>query len=409
MSQTIVGNLAVELGISDAQLQAGLAQAVAQSQQAGQKMAKAINQGMSSSSGGGINPAGLLSLSRAIDDVQYGFRGIVNNIEGIVTQFGGTAALAGGLTIAAVAINTFGDDIAYAFDKMIDGRNEMQKLADQTRYAASIFGELEARITATGNQLKKLAESDAGAGIGGFVRRTAGYDTAAINEQSRSLFAQLSEQMMLDSRQAGKNRSATDAGLNFLDPGQNPEQMRMRAEATRRALPNEFQRNLAFGKLTDQLAQNEFGGDFTRARQRARELIGQASLGIEEGFKALNKIGNGKLESERIKILAENIAAAKDDFDRSTGAIEELNRMDRMERQIIDRQFGEYERAVGRQDDLFRQRDDILLQRSRSEILGSAADVFGRNINAGQDDPQLKKLDEIKEEIKNLGTITGLG
>lgn len=408
MSQTIVGNLAVELGVSDAQLQAGLAQAVMQSQQAGQKMAQALNRGMSSTSGG-INPNGLLNLSRAIDDVQYGFRGFVNNIEGIVTQFGGTAALAGGLTIAGVALNTFGDDIAYAFDKVIDGRNEMTKLADQTRYAASIFGELEARVTTTANRLKSLAETDASAGIGGFVRRMAGYDTGAINQESRNLFAQLSEQMLMDSRQSAKNRAATDAGLNFLDPGQNPELVKMRAEAAKRALPNEFQRNLAFGKLTDQLATNEFSGDFTRARQRARELVGQAALGLEEGFNALNKISNGKLESERIKILAENIAAAKDDFDRATGAVEELNRMDRQKKQVENRKFGEYERAVMRQDDLISQRDDILMQRSRSEILGSAADVFGRNINAGLDDPQLKKLDEIKEEIKNLGTLTGLG
>jgi hypothetical protein len=409
MSSTIVGNLAVELGVSDAQLQAGLAQAVTQSQVAGQKMANAINQGMKSTSGGGMNPQGLLNISRAIDDVQYGFRGIVNNIEGIVTGLGGTAALAGGITIAAVAINTFGDDIASAFDKVIDGRNEMQKLADQTRYAASIFGELEARITTTSSRLKTLADSDAGAGIGGFVRRNAGYDTASMNEQSRSLFAQLSEQMMFDSRQSAKNRSATDAGLNFLDPGQDPDKMRMRAEATRRALPNEFQRNLAFGKLTDQLAKDEFGGDFTRARQRARELIGQATLGIEEGFKALNKIGNGKLEAERIRVLAENIAAAKDDFDRATGATEEFARMDRAAQKSMDERISEHERASSRQNDLFKRRDEIMLQRSRSEILGSAAEVFGRNINAGQEDPQLKELKEINEGIKNLGNWTGLG
>lgn len=48
---------------------------------------------------------GLLSLSRAVDDAQYGFRAIVNNIPEIVYMFGGTAGIAGAVGIASVAVN----------------------------------------------------------------------------------------------------------------------------------------------------------------------------------------------------------------------------------------------------------------------------------------------------------------
>ncbi len=48
---------------------------------------------------------GLLALSQAVDDVQYGFRAIVNNIPQIVTMMGGGAGIAGAVGIIAVAIN----------------------------------------------------------------------------------------------------------------------------------------------------------------------------------------------------------------------------------------------------------------------------------------------------------------
>lgn len=49
---------------------------------------------------------GLLALSQAVDDAQYGFRAIVNNIPQMIYMFGGGAGLAGGIGIAAVAVNT---------------------------------------------------------------------------------------------------------------------------------------------------------------------------------------------------------------------------------------------------------------------------------------------------------------
>ncbi len=48
---------------------------------------------------------GLLTLSQAIDDAQYGFRAIVNNIPQMIYMFGGSAGIAGAVGITAVAVN----------------------------------------------------------------------------------------------------------------------------------------------------------------------------------------------------------------------------------------------------------------------------------------------------------------
>jgi autotransporter adhesin len=108
---TVVGNLSVELGISDDQLRAGLAAAMAQAQAAGNNISNSLNKSASSSTKGFA--AISLSISRMADDAQYGFRGVINNLE----QLGTGAALAlgastsaammfgGALTLAGIAIN----------------------------------------------------------------------------------------------------------------------------------------------------------------------------------------------------------------------------------------------------------------------------------------------------------------
>jgi hypothetical protein len=48
---------------------------------------------------------GMLQLGYMVDDIQYGFRSIVNNIPQVVMGLGGGAGLAGGVAIAAVAVN----------------------------------------------------------------------------------------------------------------------------------------------------------------------------------------------------------------------------------------------------------------------------------------------------------------
>jgi hypothetical protein len=80
---------------------------------------------------------GFLQLSQAVEDAQYGFRGIVNNIPGMVMSFGGGAGLAGAVSLAAVGINVllenvdlFGSKAKKAKQDAADLSQEMMKKAD---------------------------------------------------------------------------------------------------------------------------------------------------------------------------------------------------------------------------------------------------------------------------------------
>lgn len=437
MSQTIVGNLAVELGISDQQLQAGLAQAVTQAQQAGQKMANAMNQGTKQGGGLAGSAQGLLNISRAIDDVQYGFRGVINNIEGIVTGLGFSAGIAGAATIAAVALNALVPKML----ELVSARDPMRELADAIRSiqgtgisgtfagmaaeAKATQAALEASVAVLERmQIRQMTIPFATGGPGMAA------PAAMVNEgrDARDIFAQrvrvneLAQEAARDAFRANQQRQRIAmGGLAGLDR------------------TTEQQEQIKLNQQLFQAAVDKFGGG-----QQLADALKIKNLGGPEMFGAF-KEGDISATNKAVELLglqAELTKVMADDFERMTGSADELRRIEEqaaktkeetakfieqeqrwLERsieldqqrerirqgRILDRQFGEYERAVGRQDDLFRQRDDILLQRSRSEILGSAAEVFSRNINAGQEDPQLKKLDEIKEEIKNLGTLTGLG
>lgn len=103
-----------------------------------------------------------LEVSRALEDLQYGFNGIVNNIPSLVMGLGATAGVAGALSLVAVSANqviknwgsitsAFGSDdailkqtketivdLANAFDRDLnarlkEGRDRLQDLKDELR------------------------------------------------------------------------------------------------------------------------------------------------------------------------------------------------------------------------------------------------------------------------------------
>lgn len=124
-----------------------------------QKLNSAQNQLTKSS--GNVGRA-MLDVSRAVEDAQYGFAGVLNNLPGMVANFGGPAGLAAAVSLTAVAGFTlyknwdlitaaFGSsdlvvkqtigvikDLGDAFDKdlnkrMQEGRDRLQSLKDELR------------------------------------------------------------------------------------------------------------------------------------------------------------------------------------------------------------------------------------------------------------------------------------
>ncbi len=70
----------------------------------------------------------LLELSRGFEDAQYGIRGVLNNIPSLVLSLGGTAGLAGGISIAAVALSQLAPLFTTTTEKASETADKMKEL-----------------------------------------------------------------------------------------------------------------------------------------------------------------------------------------------------------------------------------------------------------------------------------------
>ncbi len=102
----------------------------------------------------------MLMLSQAVDDAQYGFKGIVNNIAPLVMSLGGSAGLAGVLTVGAVGFNL----LSGSMDKWT-GAAQRAKAAsdDQSRSIRRANEELESARRhgeARAERIEKINQGD---------------------------------------------------------------------------------------------------------------------------------------------------------------------------------------------------------------------------------------------------------
>jgi hypothetical protein len=398
---TVVGNLSVELGISDDQLRAGLASAMAQAQQAGQRISNSLNQAEARP---GVKPQGLLAVSRAVDDMQYGFRGVINNIEGIVTGLGMGAGVAGAATIAAVAISALGPKIAEvaksAFglnDPFIGLKNALKEI--ESSGAAGTFVGMAENARATKNAFEAAVERlkdmkvnnftpqqmvGPGPGLGGlpvFIRNDQEQAKRDIENQRRSV-NRLAQDAALTAFQATQaNEAVTSGGLARFDLTQSQR----------------IQENI--NKQIFQATVDKFGGG--AAVQSRLNFLSSEDVGMYGRFKqgdlkttdeVVNLLG---LQAEKTKILA-------DDWERVTGQAAELRRIEE-EAQKEKEQRDKQRLALQEKADKFRASiDETRLRQQRTEIIG-ASDVFQRNFMAGtSEDPTVKAIEKQTEDLREI-------
>ena len=439
--QNIVGKLAIELGMSDEQFRQSLAHSETMAKQAASRMQQTVNQGTRAatsgpSSPGGGSAQGLLNLSRAVDDVQYGFRGVVNNIEGIVTGFGGSAGLAGAATIAGVAMMALIPKIAAvvnAADPLKDLAGNLKEIqssgvggtfwqfADAAKATDAAFKASLATLKEMKVQTEQVIFAAGGPGMGAApIAQTVGQTRGEIFAQQMRTYG-LAEQSAQNAFKATQGQSRFVAGAlagNVLTEGQKAQQ--------------------ELNKKIFDAAVEKFGGG-----QQLRDAIRVKNPGDPNLFGKFMEGDSGATKEvvSRLRLEAEQAKVIADDIENQTGMTAELYAIEEKRKQtaketldfiaeqqrwvekgirqdeeaeakkqqrIMGRQFSEYEQAVNRQDPLFRQRDSLLNQMKRSEILGTA-DVFGANLNAGMKSEELKQLEEINKGIQELKPMTGLG
>lgn len=431
-----VGDLSVTLGIDPSQFNSGLNQAQQATQQATQAMemdfrglkdnlvdvtAKTkryidqLKEGGGAGGGKGYGQ-GILQASRAIQDFQAaGLMGIVNNVEGIAAGFGMGAGVAGAVTVATVAMISLQSQMS----KFVDSRNELEKLADQTRFAGSAFGDLELKIESAKTKLEKLAEYDAKSGIGGWIDRTFGGGAAGqefANKMAASQFATMTENARADARTLGRRQSGVEAGLNFLDQkdaDQDPDKVKRRAAAMKQTFNSDSRRDLLMGKATEYFAQNETGGDYTKARERAREMIGFAAQGLDEGFQMVRKITKDwqnqelNVQSSYYKLLSEENEKARQKElagKRDIGGIDDIIDSIIEQAKKDDKQAAIAKEKEGIIDQMADVYYEMEMKKRKFSMVG-VEDVFSANAGAGVNDPLdplLKKLDTLGDRLEKV-------
>lgn len=100
-----------------------------------------------------VGADGLLQVAYAADDAQYGIRGILNNIPGLVIGLGGTAGLAGGISIAVLALS----QLISMFSKAEDGAAALKETSQDvlTNAAQGVLNVLEKQKNAIEDAQKK--------------------------------------------------------------------------------------------------------------------------------------------------------------------------------------------------------------------------------------------------------------
>jgi hypothetical protein len=432
---TSVGNLSVELGISDDQLRAGLAQAVVQAQQAGQKMQAALNK----STAGPSQDAeaqkhrnmALLQASRGVQDFQAGgLMGVVNNVEGVSMSIARAmgkstdvaAALAGKMTLIAVAVqvglplvksladsvsaslglvSTNAEKAANSVKGMMGGGGHSAAMAEGRK--------ADAEFLTTRTQSHNITSESSLNAISRFFGMAATESEAASINMKKATAATAA---MSESFQMGA-KAAKD--MRWLQKGSTAENDkttgRMEAEVINKKVYQAAVDKYGGGDNLRTKLETE-GRKAGMTKTQSRELYG----GFSEGDAAATKKVEGmlNLKDERTKAMA-------DDYERATGSAQELLRIEKdrassetksmvdeydamvateLERQSLEKDKGKAQERL----------DELTAQRARTEVVGSS-DVFNRNLNAGTgDDPTVKAIEKQTEEIRRMtDEIKGLG
>lgn len=141
------------------------------------------------------NGMAALQMGRAIQDLQFGILGVLNNIEGLVMALGGTAGLAGVLTLVGVALSMLLPHIG--------------KLGDDSAKTAAEAAKLAAELDATADASEAAAES-------ALTAATAEEERAAAVEATRAKYAELRDAI----EGAIKAREAEQRAAAELDDAQ---------------------------------------------------------------------------------------------------------------------------------------------------------------------------------------------
>ena len=256
--------------------------------QAKEKLAKSSNNGA----------MGLLALSNAVQDVQYGFGGMVNNIPQIITGLGMGMGVAGAVQIAAVGIQFL--------------LKNVDLFGEKAKEAAKAAAELSGETMADANAAYKAAEATKAQAAAQESLNAA----LAVTEGHYKAVIALSEQI-IKQKQAEK-----DAETALADAQAGMEMARIALAESRGEMTKEeaifakekVRTEADARKQTAAIALEE--GKVAEARRKAAAEDAQANA-KRAAAQEMQRKGVGMLTDEEKKLAEENKAALKASMDQS--------------------------------------------------------------------------------------------
>lgn len=217
----------------------------------------------------------MMQLAQAVDDVQYGMRGVVNNIPGLLMSLGAGAGLAGVVSIAAVAMY----QLTTRFGEFVTG-------AKKAKEASDFVGQMTEKMNAALAQGAKEAEN--GTKEGAEALREA---TAAAEENFKIESTRLQNRIRLTEQAAAADLRLAEARIQASNATDEEKALQMMAlrekEAQRAHLANMQRMREERDLLGDRAAaMNEAAREAAQRLNEARAAFEQINTTSVDGTKA---------------------------------------------------------------------------------------------------------------------------
>lgn len=333
------------------------------------KELEALSPAAAKATGGRNMGGGLLQLSQTVDDLQYGIRGVVNNIPGLVQGFGISAGIAGGAQLAFIAVNQLTDKLTDYIKKQqeasqaaIKGRLSLLDVRIQAmQETADLQAELDRLTTEISGGTSKVTENASKARLADLRTNISNAEQDIVKRQG---VLQMLERMQFRSDAQDEQIKATKAYI---------QDRRNRIEADKSAIEQELK------------------------NQELREKIAKAAKALEEKNKPKASSGGRK--------TVEGFAVESGDDGEATAREErEQLRREAFNERIIDMQIKADEKlereAERHRKDLERAEQLHLSRLEQLEGDSLAARMAFHTVALNQ---KMENLDKLKDhEFKNL-------
>jgi hypothetical protein len=308
-----------------------LTAAIAQGGPNAQHYAKALKELESASNratGGKNVGGGILQLSQTLDDLQYGIRGVVNNIPGLVTGLGLGMGVAGVAQLAFIAVNQLTDKITGYIKKQQDATQAAIKYRNALLDVRIALGQtreaLEGQLAVNEAQMtgRNPMEREQIAAI-----KTAEVERKTIFERQQNAKQQLEQLVQLGRERAAQNKYQANA-LDNLNEGE-----RKRFDAAKRQVEQtkieveELDKSLAL-RLKIIQTQDKISKQDAMA-PKADKIDGQvAEIFLETEDKMLEWVAKVRAEAIKLRIDEEKEAAriAEKEWQKGLREIEKAQR-----------------------------------------------------------------------------------